>query len=240
MPERQSPPGGTTAEQDAEAAARGPAADTPTGRPAGPDEPTRPVARGDAATVGLPRAITPTPTGDRPAPAPNGSASSVASTGPVNDQRAAAGNPPAASLSNGGPSPVAPTSPANDQRAAAGNLPALSPIGGPFPVASTGSANDQWAAAGNPPALSPIGGPFTVASTGSANDQRAAASNPPAASPSNGGPSAGPGVDRPTATGAASPGRARQNSSRSLSLWQWPFRQPVRAAFGPGGGLRPH
>src|SRR6476661_5659630 len=61
MPERQSPPGGTTAEQDAEAPAGDP------GRPGGRDEPTRPVARGDAATVGLSRAVTPTPTGDRSA-----------------------------------------------------------------------------------------------------------------------------------------------------------------------------
>src|SRR3954471_9453485 len=38
------------------------------------------------------------------------------------------------------------------------------------------------------------------------------------------------------ATGAASPGRPRQNQSRSLSLRQWPFRQPVCAHFCLAGG----
>src|SRR5690349_22869887 len=68
MPERQSTPGGATAEQDAEAEPRGPAV-TPAGDAAGLDEePTRPVRRrasapvppGEDATVGFSRAITPT------------------------------------------------------------------------------------------------------------------------------------------------------------------------------------
>jgi len=58
MPERQSTPGATTTKQDAEAAARGAAADNAS---SSPDEPTRPVSRGAAATVGLARAIVPTP-----------------------------------------------------------------------------------------------------------------------------------------------------------------------------------
>src|SRR5690242_15351025 len=45
MPERQSTPGGTTAEQDAEAPPRSSTADAASS----PDEPTRPVSRGDAA-----------------------------------------------------------------------------------------------------------------------------------------------------------------------------------------------
>src|SRR5512132_921016 len=72
MPERQSTPGGTTAEQDAEAPARGSAADAASSRPASPDEPTRPVSRGDAATVGLPRGAVSTAAVDRPASSPGG------------------------------------------------------------------------------------------------------------------------------------------------------------------------
>src|SRR6185312_89101 len=49
MPERQSTPGATTTEQDAEAAARGAAADNASSRPASPDEPTRPVTRDGSA-----------------------------------------------------------------------------------------------------------------------------------------------------------------------------------------------
>src|SRR3954451_443562 len=98
MPERQSTPGGTTAEQDAEAPARGSAADAASSRPGNPDEPTRPVSRGDAATVGLPRGAVSTPavdhraartpggaaangTSSRPAPAPGGGGEGEGSAG---------------------------------------------------------------------------------------------------------------------------------------------------------------
>src|SRR5690348_9502608 len=83
MPERQSTPGGTTAEQDAEAPARGSAADAASSRPGNPDEPTRPVSRGDAATVGLPRGAVSTPAVDRPAaPAPGSAAANGTSSHP--------------------------------------------------------------------------------------------------------------------------------------------------------------
>src|SRR6476661_5043571 len=85
MPERQSTPGGATAEQDAESEPRGPAADPTPVHPAGPDEErTRPVARGaGTATVNLPR-------GDRAIAIPNGPASAPADDHPNVDGHAPA------------------------------------------------------------------------------------------------------------------------------------------------------
>jgi hypothetical protein len=89
MPERQSTPGGTTAEQDAEAPARGSAADAASSRPGNPDEPTRPVSRGDAATVGLPRGAVSTPAVDHPAArTPGGAAANGTSSRPPRLPRA--------------------------------------------------------------------------------------------------------------------------------------------------------
>ena len=141
MPERQSTPGGTTAEQDAEAPARGSAADAASSRPASPDEPTRPVSRGDAATVGLPRGVVSTPAVDRPAPrrptarrrtarrpSGPGSRGRAAGAAPTGDPASAPtppAGPAAGSTERAEARPASPSAPApNGNAAAESRLPA--------------------------------------------------------------------------------------------------------------------
>jgi vancomycin resistance protein YoaR len=158
MPERQSTPGAPTAEQDAEAPAD-PASSS--------DEPTRPVRRGDAATVGLPRAVVPPATRDgaasaaaaepaaqptRPAPTSNGAPASAGAPGGAAFDNQPAGNaagrsasgvddPPTGRSPDGGPGPQP-----------AGNPSAVNGQTGGIPAGEGPAPADTRPADGNPPA----------------------------------------------------------------------------------------